>query len=173
MRLASLILALSLAACSEPRSAWPGLDFGPEIAAIEAAEDEGAKLAPLPALSQEARHGLDEPGAYLARLEADFTALKADLKDRRAELADAFGAFAASARERREEKWLGAQRAISNLSMMIEGIPKIRARAALVAPELTHPRPAEALAAEAGELELSLRRQLEEEKRKLAALAAS
>lgn len=173
MRIAPLVLVLSLAACTQPRSEWPSLSFGPEIAATEAAAGEGVRLAPLPALSQKERRGVSDPAAYLGSLEADFVGLKGDLKARRAELADAFGAFAESARERREEKWLGAQRAVSNLSMAIERIPKIRARAALVSPHLSDPRPAEALAAQARELELALRHQLEEEKRKLSALAAS
>ncbi|HXV73541.1 MAG TPA: hypothetical protein VD713_02300 [Sphingomonadales bacterium] len=152
-----LIAVFHLASCAGARREWPSVSFSGELKAFELeAAAEGAVVAPLPTLNEAERAGIDTPDLYWATLATDFSDLKRRLGERLDALRAAEAAFAASEGAADDLK-LGAELELSNLSLTVEELPAIRARAALLdkaSPDSPEP---ERLAAEAKTLEAAFR----------------
>jgi len=159
MKHAHLLVAslLVLAACAGPRRDWPTVSFADDLKAFNAETAAGAAvLAPLPTLSAAEREGIETPERYLATLAADFADLKERLKTRLDAFRAAEAAFAA-AEGAAEDLKLGAELELSNLSLTVEELPAIRARALLAGEAAKEPAPRANLLEEAEALEFAFR----------------
>ena len=151
-----------LAGCAGARNDWPTVSFGEDLKAFNAeAAAGGVTLAPLPSLSEAELAGIETPERYLAALSSDFSGLKGRLQVRLEAFRAAEAAFTAAAGEVGDLK-LGAELALSNLSLTVEELPAIRARAALARDALQGAAEPARLMAEAETLELAFRALLNE-----------
>jgi hypothetical protein len=168
-----LSFLLLLAACAGARRDWPTVSFGTDLKTFDAeAAAKGVALAPLPTLSTAEREGIEAPETYLAALAADFSDLKTRLQKRLDAFRAAEAAFAA-AEGTPEDLKLGAELELSTLSLTVEELPAVRARAALAAAAGDGMPEAGQLAREAGDLELAFRSIIADAKLPLRAPSAS
>jgi len=126
-----LSFTLLLAACSAPKGeSWPTVSFGAEIQAINDARITPSEitLAPLPALSEEDRAGLENREEFLKRIESDLADIARTLGERKADYSVARAGLDLVSGNDYRDTWLVAQMELSNISQATEALKVIRAQ---------------------------------------------
>lgn len=126
-----LSFSLVLAACSVPKGeSWPTVSFGAEIQAINDARITPSEiaLAPLPALSEEDRAGLENREDFLKRIESDLANITRTLSERKADYSVARAGLDLVSGNDYRDTWLVAQMELSNISQATEALKVIRAQ---------------------------------------------
>lgn len=148
---------LFLTGCAQDYQGWPTVAFSGDLKDFErTSAAHEAVLAPLPTLSESDRAGIESPELYWQQLIQSFSDLKKRLEDGFNKLRVTERNLAASNRATNDLR-LATELQLSSLSLMIEELPIIRARAHLLSQVTSESSQLAVLSKDAESLEITYR----------------
>lgn len=152
-----VIFLLSLTGCATRGHDWPTVAFSSDLRNFDHTSTiQEIVLAPLPTLSEIDREGIESPELYWQKLNEGFLDLKRRLEEGLNKLKKTETKLATSGGATNDLR-LATELELSNLSLMIEELPIIRARAALLGQVTSKTPSLEALVSDAESLEITYR----------------